>query len=218
MPDNDLKLEYAEAQVLNDRAALSGEAGKLFEEVVAAEPDNAKALWYGGLAALEAGREDDVKARWTKLLRLDPPEEVAQIVRQQLAALGAPATGQGAGGEAAPSGPSIKLAVSLGPGRRVADLGPNAALFIFARAPGSVGPPLAVIRKPADAVPGEFTLSDANSMIPGRSLADFEELDLVARLSKNGQPSAQPGDWQAQTSFKPKDGGSVALVIDQVVQ
>jgi cytochrome c-type biogenesis protein CcmH len=217
MPDNELKLEYAEAQVLNDRAALSGEAGKLFEEVVAAEPDNAKALWYGGLAALEVGREDDVKARWTKLLGLDPPEEVAQIVRQQLAALGAPATGEGAG-QAPPTGPSIKLAVSLGPGRRVADLGPNAALFIFARAPGGVGPPLAVIRKPADAVPGEFTLSDANSMIPGRSLADFEELDLVARLSKNGQPTAQPGDWQAQTSFKPKDGGSVALVIDQVVQ
>jgi cytochrome c-type biogenesis protein CcmH len=216
MPDNDLKLEYAEAQVLNDRAALSGEAGKLFEEVVAAEPDNAKALWYGGLAALEVGHEDDVKTRWTKLLTLDPPEEVAQIVRQQLAALGAPAVA-GQGAEPAPAGLSIKLAVSLGPGRRVADLGPNAALFIFARAPDSPAP-VAVIRKPAASVPGEFTLSDANSMIPGRSLADFEELYLVARFSKSGQPTAQPGDWQAQTSFKPKDGGSVALVIDQVVQ
>jgi cytochrome c-type biogenesis protein CcmH len=217
MPDNDLKLEYAEAQVLNDRAALAGEAGRMFEEVVAAEPNNAKALWYGGLAALEVGHEADVKARWTKLLALDPPQEVAQVVRTQLAALGG-APGASEGGQAAtPAGPTIKLAVTLGAGRRVADLGPNAALFIFARAPGG-GPPVAVIRQPANAVPGEFTLSDANSMIPGRSLADFDQLDLVARLSRNGQPTAQPGDWEAKTSFNPKQGGDVALVIDEVVQ
>jgi cytochrome c-type biogenesis protein CcmH len=55
-------------------------------------------------------------------------------------------------------------------------------------------------------------------MIPGRSLADYEELTLVARLSKTGQPVAQPGDWEAETKFRPKDGGTVALVIDQVVQ
>jgi cytochrome c-type biogenesis protein CcmH len=217
MPDNDLKLEYAEAQVLNDRAALAGEAGRMFEEVVAAEPNNAKALWYGGLAALEVGHEADVKARWTKLLALDPPQEVAQVVRTQLAALGGAPGSSGSGQAAAPAGPTIKLAVTLGAGRRVADLGPNAALFIFARAPGG-GPPVAVIRQPANAVPGEFTLSDANSMIPGRSLADFDQLDLVARLSKNGQPTAQPGDWEAKTSFNPKQGGDVALVIDEVVQ
>jgi hypothetical protein len=52
----------------------------------------------------------------------------------------------------------------------------------------------------------------------GRSLANYEELTLVARLSASGQPTEQPGDWFAQTVFRPKDGGSVALVIDQVVQ
>ena len=99
----------------------------------------------------------------------------------------------------------------------MAQLGPNAQLFIFARAPEG-GPPLAVIRQPATAVPGEFTLSDANSMIQGRSLSNYEELTVVARLSASGQPTEQPGDWFAQTAFRPKEGGSVALVIDQVVQ
>jgi len=218
MPDNDLKIAFAEAQILTDRGSLTGDAGRLVEEVLAAQPGNPKALWYGGLVALELGREEAVRARWTSLLALNPPEQVADVVRTQLGALGgvaaAPASGEPV---PPPSGPSITLSVTLGAGRSVAQLGPNAQLFIFARAPEG-GPPLAVIRQPATAVPGEFTLSDANSMIQGRSLSNYEQLTLVARLSASGQPTEQPGDWFAQTVFRPKEGGSVALVIDQVVQ
>jgi cytochrome c-type biogenesis protein CcmH len=223
-PDDDLKLTFAEAQILSDRSSLGGDAGRLVEEVLANQPANPKALWYGGLAAFEQGREDDVKARWSRLLAMNPPPEIAKMLRTQLAALGAaPAEGSvaGAGGpssERPPSGPTVQLDVSLAGGLSIQQLPPSAALFILARAPGG-GPPLAVIRKPPSAVPGQFTLSDANSMIPGRSLADFEEVTLIARLSKTGQPQEQPGDWYAQTSYRPKEGkGTVALVIDQVVQ
>jgi cytochrome c-type biogenesis protein CcmH len=99
----------------------------------------------------------------------------------------------------------------------LADLGPAAQLFIIARAPEG-GPPIAVIRRPPSAVPGEFSLSDANSMIQGRSLAAYPELTVVARLSRSGQPTAQPGDWQAEAVVRPGDSQTVALVIDQVVQ
>jgi cytochrome c-type biogenesis protein CcmH len=224
-PDDDLKLTFAEAQILSDRSSLSGDAGRLVDEVLASQPSNPKALWYGGLAAFEQGREDDVKARWSKLLAMNPPPEIAKMLRTQLAALGAapeggPASGApaAASGERPPSGPTVQLDVSLAGGLSLQQLPPSAALFILARAPGG-GPPLAVIRKPPSAVPGLFTLSDANSMIPGRSLADFEEVTLIARLSKSGQPQEQPGDWYAQASYRPKEGnGTVALVIDQVVQ
>ena len=105
----------------------------------------------------------------------------------------------------------------LGEGRAVDQLGSQAVLFIFARAPGG-GPPLAVIRAAASSLPGQFTLSDANSMIPGRSLSGNEELALVARISASGEPTEQPGDWYAQKTVRPADGGVVELVIDQVVQ
>jgi cytochrome c-type biogenesis protein CcmH len=211
-PDNELKVAYAEAQILSDRAALAGDAGRIVEEVLAVEPGNAKALWYGGLVALELGREDLVKTRWARLLELDPPDEIAAMLRQQLAALGeAPA---GSSATVAPSGPTVQLEVSLAEGHSAP---PNASLFIFASAPGG-GPPLAAIRGSASALPGQFTLSDANAMIAGRSLADFEELTLVARMSASGQPQAQPGDLEGRSVFRPKEGGTVALVIDQVVQ
>jgi cytochrome c-type biogenesis protein CcmH len=115
------------------------------------------------------------------------------------------------------NGPTIKLDVKLGAGRSAQQLGPNAQLFIFARAPEG-GPPLAVVRRPASAVPGEFTLSAANSMIPGRTIANYPEVTVVARLSASGQPTEQPGDWFAQAVVHPTDGAAVALVIDQVVQ
>jgi len=212
-PDDELKLAYAEAQILTDRSSVSGEAGRLVEEVLAADPGNPKALWYGGLVALEMGRDDAVRTRWTRLLALNPPEDVALIVGQQLAALGAGSEE----GAPTPEGPEIKLSISLGEGRSVAALGPNAQLFIMALAPEG-GPPLAVIRRPPNAVPGEFSLSDANSMIQGRSLAAYPEVTVVARLSSSGQPTAQPGDWFAETVVKPTAGEPVALVIDQVVQ
>jgi len=226
-PDDDLKLTFAEAQILSDRSSLAGDAGRLVEEVLADQPSNPKALWYGGLAAFEQGHEDDVKARWSRLLAMNPPPEIAKMLRTQLAALGAAPEVEGSGsgappgaaaGDRPPSGPTVQLDVSLASSLSIQQLPSSAALFILARAPGG-GPPLAVIRKPPSAVPGHFTLSDANSMIPGRSLADFDEVTLIARLSKTGQPQEQPGDWYAQTSYRPKGGnGTVALVIDQVVQ
>ena len=220
VPDNELKIAFAESQILTDSGSLTGDAGRLVEEVLAAQPGNPKALWYGGLVALELGLEDAVRSRWTSLLALNPPEQVANVIRTQLAALGgAPQSDAQANNAPTPvaSGPSVKLSVTLGAGRSVAQLGPNAQLFIIARAPEG-GPPIAVIRRPASAVPGEFTLSDANAMIQGRSLANYDELTLVTRLSASGQPTEQPGDWVAQTVFRPEEGGAVALVIDQVVQ
>ena len=117
----------------------------------------------------------------------------------------------------APVGPRSSSALRLRPGRSLAALGPNAQLFIIARAPEG-GPPIAVIRRPPSAVPGEFSLSDANSMIQGRSLAAYPQITVVARLSQSGQPTAQPGDWQAEALVRPSEGPTVALVIDEVVQ
>ena len=107
--------------------------------------------------------------------------------------------------------------MTLGAGRSAAQLGPNAQLFIVALAPEG-GPPLAAVRRPPSAVPGEFTLSAANSMIPGRTIANYPEVTVVARLSASGQPTAQPGDLFAQAVVRPAEGAAVALVIDQVVQ
>ena len=195
-PDDDLKIAYAESQILADRSSLTGDAGRLIEEVLASRPNDPKALWYGGHVALQLGRDDDVRSRWSRLLTMSIPAEVAQVVQTQLAELNGALGAQGA--EPAASGPEIKLSVTLGAGRSLTALAPTAQLFVMALAPEGTGPPLAVIRRPVSSVPGEFSLSDANAMIQGRSLAAYPEVKVVARLSNSGQPTAQPGDWFAE--------------------
>ena len=225
MPDNDLKLALGEALILSDRSSLSSEGAQLIEDVLSEEPDNQRALWYGGLVAMEIGRADLARTRWTRFLAFNPPEEVASTVRRLLAQIPGdtsapnapgPAASGPSGAAAVPSGVTLNLAVSLGDGVAAESITPSAALFIFARAPGQRAP-VAVIRQPLSELPGQFTLSDSNLMIAGRSLADFPELTLVARVSMSGQPAEQSGDLYAETTYRSGDDSNVALVIDRVV-
>lgn len=216
--DDELKVAYGEAMALTERGALTGEAGRLFEEVLARDPGNPKALWYGGLAAAELGRADVARERWLRMLELNLPDQVRQVVQSQVAALqgGAPANGGGAA--EAIEGPELRLRVSLGDAAAAQTFGPQAALFLIARSPGGGGPPLAVRRVPVSAVPGEFVLSNANTMLPGTSLDDFAELAVTARVSLRGEPAEQPGDWYAEARVDPNAAGVVELVIDRAVQ
>ena len=224
-PGVDMKLSFAEAQTLTDPQALLGEAGQIFEEALEAEPDNPTALWYGGLAAAATQRTGVARQRWSRLLQLDPPQAMRDVLQEHLNALG---------GIAEPTqdpplqlaqtepleGPAIRLRIALGEGLEAAGAvtSPGTALFIFARAPEG-GPPVAVIRETASTIPGEFSLSDANNMLPGRSLADFDALTIVARISLTGQPTEQPGDLYGEIQYSAEDQvGPLDLVIDQVVE
>ena len=127
-PDDELKLAYAESQILSDRASLTGEAGRLVEEVLASRPGNPKALWYGGLVALELGREDAVRTRWTSLLALNPPEEIARDRARTARHARRRGDRQARRAPVAASGPQIKLSVALGAGRSLARLGADCSV------------------------------------------------------------------------------------------
>ena len=216
-PDNALKLALGEALILTDRGSLTGDGGRLIEEVLRAEPSNQRALWYGGLVAMEIGRTDLARTRWTRFLDFDPPEEIASTVLRLLAQIPADAaSGPSPAPAAAEEGFALELDVSLADAMPIDSIGPGAALFIFARVPGERAP-VAVIRQPVGTLPGTFTLSDGNVMIAGRSLAAFPELSLVARVSLAGQPAEQPGDLYAEGVYRQGEAPRVALVIDKVV-
>jgi cytochrome c-type biogenesis protein CcmH len=173
-PDNELKLALGEALILSDRTSLNPEGAGLVEDVLSVEPNNPRALWYGGLIAMEIGQPDVARTRWTRFLAFNPPEEVAQTVRGLLSRLP-----EEPGSNASPGGFALALNVSLGDGVGAQPIAPRAALFIFARAPNERAP-VAVIRESVSGLPGRFSLSDSNVMIAGRSLSDFPELPLVA--------------------------------------
>lgn len=85
--DAELLADYAEALVLADPARLTTAAAPLLEKALQAEPDNPKALWYGGLLA-QAHHDPKLAAqRWQKILSGDPPPGIREFVQQHLAEL-----------------------------------------------------------------------------------------------------------------------------------
>lgn len=215
------RLGAAEAMITVDPEALSGPAGQEVEAVLALEPRNPKALWYGGILALSRGDIASARTRWQALLELDPPQEIRQIIAAQLAQLDSAATeplkAQAGTAKAAATGIAVQVSVSDSLRSRIS---PSAALFIFVRDPARPGPPLAVVRRQASELPLSLSIGDADLMLPdGPGLAALKSAVLVGRIANAGNPVAQPGDLFGEAGWSPVDGnaGVVSIRIDQVV-
>lgn len=216
---DDVQLAFAEASILADRSALAGDAGRIIDEVLVRNPTNAKALWYGGMSALSRGNNGAARARWSALLELSPPVQVRQVIEQQLAALDTGTGGEDAGPATAAGNIVIPVRVRVAPGiaPQVRD---GAALFLIARAPGDLGPPLAVVRRQPARLPVELQIGDADGMMPGRSLAELGEVALTARIANGGEPVASSGDVFGAAVWRREADQSepVEILIDQVVE
>lgn len=210
------KLGLAEAMTLQNRDALAGDAGAMFEEVLAAQPDNAKALWYGGLVALARGDRPTVQARWERLLQQpELPGPVSQAVIRQLQALGfdVAAAPTDTGG----SGTAIDVHVSVSAALKP-KMSPEAMLFLIARdGNAQAGPPVAAVRQQAAGLPRTVRISDANAMLAGRNLSQLQNVRLVARVSNGGGAMAQAGDVFGEATWSPGQG-RVSIVMDQLVE
>jgi len=219
------RLGVAEAQIVLDPASITGPAGTEIEAVLQAEPGNPKALWYGGLLSLARGEPAVARERWEALLELSPPEEIRQIIENQLAQIDPqaapvaalpPASPAPASPAAVPTG-GIGITVSLSEAVR-AKVSPSAPLFVFVRDAKAAGPPLAVIRRKAGELPLALQITDADIMLPGRSLAGMESATLVARIANGGDPVARPGDVYGEARWqRGANSGPVAIIIDRVV-
>jgi cytochrome c-type biogenesis protein CcmH len=230
-------LGYAEALVMADENAMGGEAGKLFEAALQLEPQNPKALWYGGLHAIRNEDAATARDRWAALSALNPPadvkavldERVAELDRQlgrpaQSAAMTPAASAAQAGGAstAAPQAASkvapgtVPVRVTIAPAL-AGQVAPGTPLFVLARDPTNPGPPLAAKRLADAKFPLEVVLTDADAMAEGRTVSGAKQLTIVARFSKSGMPMASSGDLYGEVRYDPATGKPVELTIDKTV-
>ena len=70
-------------------------------------------------------------------------------------------------------------------------------VFVIARAIAGRGPPVAVRRLRAGDLPMRVVLTDADAMLPGQRLSALEEVQVIARASLGGTPSARRGDVES---------------------
>jgi tetratricopeptide (TPR) repeat protein len=78
----------AEALTLMDDTELNGQAGQLIEQALAIEPTSPQALFFGAGAALRRGELPLARARFTKLLSLNPPDRIKAILDHEVRQFG----------------------------------------------------------------------------------------------------------------------------------
>jgi len=206
------------ALLARDNTRIEGRASALFESALALEPNNPSALFYGGIGALNRGDAALAADRWEILLGLNPPEEFRAIIEQRIAewrGLPPPLAAQGAAVVDEP-GAIVTAEVSV-PAATRERLPAEASVFVIARDPEQPSPPIAVARRLLSELPASVTLSDSDSMIPGRRLSAFAEVEIVVRISVSGQPVAQSGDWFASQIVKPAENNTVSLQINRQI-
>ena len=213
--DPDAVVGYAESLVLNDEREIDGQAADLFEKALTLAPDNSRALWYGGIVAYRRGDLALAQQRWVELQNNDLPPDLRQMVAERLSELekqpGAPARPQAA----MPAGKSASVSIQVAPAL-AAQVPAQATLFLIARR-GEGGPPLAVVRRPVGAWPVALTISDADAMLPGTSLASSGPVRLIARISNSGQPTAASGNLYGEVGYDFSKPDPVTVTIDRIV-
>jgi cytochrome c-type biogenesis protein CcmH len=240
----DAMLGLGEAVSLRAGGDITPAAAQLFEQAVTSAPENPKALLYGGFAAAVRGDRATARSRWQALKNLHPPEQVMAMLDARIAELGpgdANAAGRPGAAALAPPGPAPTAAAAVPPGQSTAPgaavpgaaeatvnltiapalkarLTGDAPLFVFAREPGSRGPPLAAKRLTSAAIGTQIHLSSADSMMPGRALTAGQRVSITARVSFSGQPLPAAGDLYGELSYDVGRDGVRNLVIDRVAQ
>jgi cytochrome c-type biogenesis protein CcmH len=217
-------LGLGEAISLRAGGQISPEASQLFEEALKLEPNNPKALLYGGFAAATRDDRALARSRWQALKDLHPPQQIEEMLDARIAALGVT---EESGTNASPTGTSastqgsapaqVTVNIHIAPALK-SRLKPETPLFVFAREPDSRGPPLAAKRLTSEAIGTQVQLSAADSMMPGRVLVAGKRVSITARVSFSGRPIPAAGDLYGELSYDVGHDGALDLVIDRVAE
>lgn len=155
-----------------------------------------------GLAGIDAKNQGDYRSAiryWkTAVQHMDPNSRVAQgylngITKAEQALVAAGEKLDAEEKPAADAGEKILLQVSLADSVKISG---GETLFVYARAWQGPKMPLAIQKLSASQLPLSVTLDESMAMAPGMTIKSFPELELVARISRTGSPTAQSGDWQ----------------------
>jgi cytochrome c-type biogenesis protein CcmH len=189
----DLLTEYADALIMAADGRVTAQAAALTQRALGLDPNHQSALWLAGVGAYQTGDYAEADVHWTRLLSgLPGASEAAEQVRY--ARDSARVLGLGAG---APAPQSEGFAVRVELEGSLADgLSGEETVLVFARAANGSRMPLAIERLTVADLPRTVTLDASNAMIEGVRLDAVGEVEIVARVSRDGMAEARTGDLE----------------------
>lgn len=204
--------QWAQALYFAANKQWSAQVQALTDEALKADPNEVTSLGLRGIAAFEGERYQEAIDYWNRLLAQLPEGDASRAALQGGIDRAAERLGGNTGKPETPVAARLKVRVELAPALKD-KVKPDDTVFIFARATNGPPMPLAAKRVTVAQLPLEVELSDADAMMPQMKLSDFAEVQLVARVSRAGQPTH--GEWIGQGAPLPsKTQATQLLTID----
>ncbi|MBP5944674.1 MULTISPECIES: c-type cytochrome biogenesis protein CcmI [unclassified Pseudomonas] len=195
--------QWAQAQYFADGKKWSDKIQALTDEALKADPKEVTSLGLLGIAAFEGERYQQAIDYWNRLLAQLPPDDKSRAALQvgiERAAERLKASGGTVAEATAPKAALLKVSVELASELK-GKVQPGDSVFIFARATSGPPAPLAAKRLTVADLPVTVELGDADAMMPQLKLSNFPEVQLVARVSRAGKPTA--GEWVGRSGPLP---------------
>ncbi|MCP4494889.1 MAG: c-type cytochrome biogenesis protein CcmI [Gammaproteobacteria bacterium] len=207
----------ADALAMQKDGVMTGEPEDLVLRGLQLSPTDSTGLWLAGLAAEQRQDYKAAHAHWLSLLPLIAEDaESSAEVNRLLAELEKRDPDIEPVAVVSPTN-SIVVTIDIDETLR-AKTDPDDVVFVYATAMQGPPMPLAAKRLRVSDLPTEVSLSDSDAMLANMKLSMFQEVTIGARVSKSGNPIAQPGDLFVEMdsidSGNPPAG--LSLVINRV--
>ncbi|MFH8135197.1 c-type cytochrome biogenesis protein CcmI [Pantoea osteomyelitidis] len=204
--NNDLKLDYAEVLTRSGDPQDNREGGMMLRDLRKQQPANLRTLGLLAFNAYNQQQYDEAIGAWQSMLTLLPAGDsrVAMIERSI----------EQAKTDAGQQNSQLALRVNLSP--EAEKMLPQGGVLYISVSDGVSPVPVAVKRLPLSHFPLSLTLDDSNAMMPNRLLSAQHQVQVRARISRNGSANPQSGDWFGLSALTPWNGHSqLAVEINQ---
>ena len=218
--DASVLAQYAQAMYLSSDRTLTTKVTDMAELALRQDPQQPTVLSMLGMAHFEQGDYQRAIDYWQRLLpSLGPVSPNRKIImagiEQAKSRLGSSDTTSIDRPDVIKNA-SIQLLVSIDEGIIASS---DSVVFVFARSASGPRMPLAVAKLTVADLPVILTLDDSMAMAPGLNLSSQKEIEVVARIAKNGIANPGPGDIEGRVGpIKLEEvDGVVAIAINKTL-
>lgn len=210
--------DWADVHVMANGRQWDDKARDLVKRALKSDGKNTKALSLAGSEAFDRKRYKEAIEYWQRQEALEPDDSIGKrLARSNIEEAKAVQSGKLSAKDI--PAPDVSSSVSLSGSVTLDQAFRNKVdgretVFIIVKAPDGSSPPIAVKKALVTELPYRFQFSDADAMLPGRSISSFSELLVSARISKSGDPAAQPGDLMSNVVRVRPGVSNIQIVFD----
>ncbi len=203
--DVNLLSRYAEGLFVAEERRLTPRVLAAIDSALKVNPVDVAMLEIRGIGEVNEGRPAEALIWFKRALGTGVTGRRAELLRIAIARI----EQQGKGADkVAPRSILVDLGID-----ESLEVPADAVVFVYALAHNGPAAPLAVQRFNAGRLPLRVRLDETMAMLPGMSLANFDEVIVIARVSFTGEVAPSPGDIEVRSAPLALNDESLALSL-----